>query len=236
MYNGSIFYPATPPKCVSGRGYAPFPWQFNTFCLILAMFNKPPYPVGVDKRELQSRLYSRPDVLSSTKPVALTAVQKLPAQNLKALQLRKRDKLEPLPALSAYQKKKNEQVLKFEDVHSETDVTKEHLEERSSFLRTPSLPEVPQHALITSPSRFTDSFQLKRRQSSFKQSALFLNTDPSLVITKYHPPLEHITDPLEIIERLKKEPELGFLYLTAVGNSSHYNPYNLRYCNYIFRH
>ena len=50
------------------------------------------------------------------------------------------------------------------------------------------------------------------------------------VMTKYLPPLEKLTNPLEIIERLKKEPELGFLYLTPLddANSEHYNPYNLR--------
>ena len=63
-----------------------------------------------------------------------------------------------------------------------------------------------------------------------RPSALLLNSDPESVITKYSPPLETITDTLEIIARLKKEPELGFLYLTPVDSpkSVHYNPYQLR--------
>ena len=191
------------------------------------MFNQS-QPVGVDKRELQYRLYGRPDVLSPSKPVELKAVRKSSAlQSMKALQLRQREKLEPLPSLSAYQKKKNEQVLKFDD-HSEL-----QQQQKDKLLRVPSLPEITQPPVKISPigSRLTGSFlQMKRKQSlSRKQSALFLNTDPSLVITKYYPPLEHITDPLEIIERLKKEPELGFLYLTPVNSSPHYNPYDLRY-------
>ena len=38
-------------------------------------------------------------------------------------------------------------------------------------------------------------------------------------------------DPLDIIERLRREPELGFLYLTPRDDcqSCQYNPYNLRY-------
>ena len=48
---------------------------------------------------------------------------------------------------------------------------------------------------------------------------------------RFFPPLECLVDPLEIIERLRKEPELGFLYLTPRDDcqSSRYNPYNLRY-------
>lgn len=63
-----------------------------------------------------------------------------------------------------------------------------------------------------------------------RPSALLLNSDPESVITKYSPPLEILNDPLEIIARLKKEPELGFLYLTPVDSpkSVHYNPYQLR--------
>ena len=63
-----------------------------------------------------------------------------------------------------------------------------------------------------------------------RPSALLLNSDPDSVITKYSPPLESVTDILEIIARLKKEPELGFLYLTPVVSprSVHYNPYQLR--------
>lgn len=78
-------------------------------------------------------------------------------------------------------------------------------------------------ALFLTPSL---SFSLVRGPLS---SALMVNTDPGMVITRFSPPLEYLTDPLEIIERLKREPELGFLYLTPEKKSLHYNPYNLRY-------
>lgn len=64
-----------------------------------------------------------------------------------------------------------------------------------------------------------------------KISALLLNNNPCTVVTRYSPPLEMLKDPLEIVERLKKEPELGFIYLSPVNDfkSVRYNPYNLRY-------
>lgn len=54
--------------------------------------------------------------------------------------------------------------------------------------------------------------------------------DPESVPTRYHPPLESLTDVLDIVQRLRGEPELGFFYLTPVEDCSsvHYNPYNLR--------
>lgn len=63
-----------------------------------------------------------------------------------------------------------------------------------------------------------------------RSSELLLNSDPEAVMTRYFPPLESLTDPLSIVDRLKKEPELGFLYLTPVEErqSVKYNPYNLR--------
>ena len=64
-----------------------------------------------------------------------------------------------------------------------------------------------------------------------RSSAILLQSDPNTVPTCYSPPLESLTDPLKIVERLKREPELGFLYLTPVEDhkSVRYNPYNLRY-------
>lgn len=66
--------------------------------------------------------------------------------------------------------------------------------------------------------------------SKKRSSSLLLRSDPDTVLTCYSPPLESLTDPLEIVERLKREPGLGFLYLTAVDDlkSVRYNPYNLR--------
>lgn len=63
-----------------------------------------------------------------------------------------------------------------------------------------------------------------------RSSELLLNSDPETVMTRYFPPLEVLTDPLEIVDRLKREPELGFLYLTPVEErqSVKYNPYNLK--------
>lgn len=59
---------------------------------------------------------------------------------------------------------------------------------------------------------------------------LLLNSDPETVMTRYFPPLESLTDPLDIADRLRREPELGFLYLTPVEErqSVNYNPYNLK--------
>lgn len=50
------------------------------------------------------------------------------------------------------------------------------------------------------------------------------------LFTKGPTPLESLRDPLEIIERLKQEPELGFFYLTPVYHrqSVDYDPYNLK--------
>ena len=203
-------------------------------------------PVGMDKRDLQDRLCGQPEVLSPNKPRAMKVIHRKPPQQEHSTKL-PQHRLEPLPALSAYQKRKNEEMLKFtKDEELPAKHVKEGHFERIS--KTPSLPELPgelslnQHALPslrmssqTHPfvrSHPTESFyQLQKRRTSSRrlnQSALFVNTDPSMVITKYFPPLESITDPLLIVERLKKEPQLGFVYLTPVNDSFHYNPYNLR--------
>lgn len=57
-----------------------------------------------------------------------------------------------------------------------------------------------------------------------------IRTEESGLSTKGPVPLESLRDPLEIIERLKEEPELGFFYLTPVHHrqSVDYNPYNLK--------
>ena len=73
----------------------------------------------------------------------------------------------------------------------------------------------------------------KRRENAAvhkRSSTLLLSSDPNSVLTRYYPPLESLTDPLEIVERLKREPELGFLYLSPINDfkSIRYNPYNLR--------
>ncbi len=73
----------------------------------------------------------------------------------------------------------------------------------------------------------------KHRESSIvrkRSSTLLLTSHPNTVLTRYSPPLESITNPLDIVERLKREPELGFLYLSPINDfrSVRYNPYNLR--------
>ena len=79
-----------------------------------------------------------------------------------------------------------------------------------------------------SPKRKSNNYSGVMRKHS---SAIFFQSDPNTVPTCYSPPLESLADPLEIVERLKREPDLGFLYLTPVEdyNSVRYNPYNLRY-------
>ncbi len=88
---------------------------------------------------------------------------------------------------------------------------------------SPTGVHVSQMARIKSRNRSTG---LIRKRSS----ELLLNSDPEAVMTRYFPPLESLTDPLSIVDRLKREPELGFLYLTPVEErqSVKYNPYNLR--------
>jgi len=63
-----------------------------------------------------------------------------------------------------------------------------------------------------------------------RSSELLINADPDMVMTRYYPPLESLNSPLEIVSRLKKEPELGFLYLTPMEDrqSVNYSPYNLK--------
>ena len=57
-----------------------------------------------------------------------------------------------------------------------------------------------------------------------------IKAEGSGLFTKGPTPLESLRDPLEIIERLKQEPELGFFYLTPVYHrqSVDYDPYNLK--------
>ena len=113
------------------------------------------------------------------------------------------------------------------------------LEEQKSLTE---LREIPQTgSCVTSPFHPSPSgipghqHQVKPRSPSAglirkRSSELLLNSDPESVMTRYFPPLESLTDPLSIVDRLKREPELGFLYLTPVEgrHSVKYNPYNLR--------
>ena len=205
--------------------------------------SKPPQSVGVDRLDLQARLHAQPDVLSPNKPLALKVIRRPKPNQGQPLP---KQKLEPLPALSAYQRKKSEELLKTSpQKRQEKDSTELKLTRKEGTLeplpKTPSLPELPTDLVKqqrTLSSRRIVPFPLsptqsRKSRSSIRrstQSALYLTTDPDKVITKYSPPLEVLDNPLDIIDRLRKEPELGFLYLTPVNdtNFTHYNPYNLR--------
>jgi len=69
-----------------------------------------------------------------------------------------------------------------------------------------------------------------RKSVTSKKILAPIQTESSL-FTKGPTPLESIRDPLEIVERLRQEPELGFFYLTPVVHrqSVNYDPYNLKY-------
>lgn len=116
------------------------------------------------------------------------------------------------------------------------------LEEQKSLTGLRAITQVESHIIqpshpasnLVSPTSFnlrktkTRSYPtgLIRKHSS----ELLLNSDPEAVMTRYFPPLESLADPLDIVDRLKREPELGFLYLTPVEErqSVKYNPYNLK--------
>lgn len=97
---------------------------------------------------------------------------------------------------------------------------------------------IPLHPRSSSPVSPTSlNLRLSARKKNIptglirkRSSELLLNSDPETVMTRYFPPLESLTDPLDIADRLKREPELGFLYLTPVEerHSVKYNPYNLK--------
>ena len=205
---------------------------------------KPLQSVGVDKAQLQARLYAQPDVFSPNKPPSLKVVKR--PHRTQSGESAINQKLEPLPALSAYQKRKNEEILKTPPQREkEEEVNEPKVKHKEATLEpianTPSLPSLPANLIEQQrslSSRRANHFHNRSAVSHGKshstgkmnQSTLFLSTDPEMVVTKYSPPLEALVRPTDFIRRLKKEPELGFLYLTpAKGTgSTHYNPYNLR--------
>ena len=93
------------------------------------------------------------------------------------------------------------------------------------------IPRPPSTSFINQTARFRH-----RNLSSagvmirMRSSELLMNSDPEMVMTRYFPPLETLTEPLDIVDRLRKEPQLGFLYLTPVEDkqSVNYSPYNLK--------
>lgn len=211
-------------------------------------------PVVMSREELQARLYAKSDVLSPNKPPQLKAVRlsKIGERSAGSASNQSRHAVEPLPALTSYQKKKNMELLKSPPRRTITDREEKKTPVRKPrgkettlepIVRTPSVPSLPEDLLEQQrslSSRRAQHFHTKSPSSSHRkstssiklnQSTLFLSTDPEMVVTKYSPPLESLVKPRDFVNRLVKEPELGFLYLTPVkGTSSntHYNPYNLR--------
>lgn len=96
----------------------------------------------------------------------------------------------------------------------------------SSPLYTPHPPISRDQSSVTRPRR---SSTYKRKSGHAKHSTSFL--DPGDCIATCGPvPLESLRDPLDVVERLKAEPELGFLYMMPVygRHSSKYNPYYVK--------
>ena len=97
-------------------------------------------------------------------------------------------------------------------------------------------PSPPSHPLYTphppsSHTREQSTAKPRRALSHRRKSSMHQhNATAEHIPTKSNQPLESLRDPLEIIERLQCEPELGFLYMMPVHgrHSSKYNPYFVR--------
>lgn len=225
----------------------------------------PTKPLGLDSSQLKARLYATSEIHCSTRP-ALKVVRRKPTDD-DSSQKTKKPKLDPLPALSAYQRQLHHRIhgpeeplpdflakrvksgtlkpLKRASTSPVPDLPRELRERQKSLESLRELPpphverpcypspSPPYARSSTSPPRRVSPRRKTQTPSSIvrkKSSTLLLNSDPNCVLTRYSPPLESLTDPLEIIERLKREPQLGFLYLSPVDSqkSVRYNPYNLR--------
>lgn len=207
--------------------------------------------VGISREDLQTRLYAQSDVLSPDKPASLKVIRRSRIGERSGQAPNQRYSVEPLPALTSYQRKKNMELLKSPPRRSIEKEEKQPVKKSKGkettlepITRSPSIPSLPEDLLEQQrslSSRRAQHFHSKSPSSSHRkstssikmnQSALFLSTDPEMVVTKYSPPLETLVKPTDFVDRLVKEPELGFLYLTPVkstGSSTPYNPYNLRY-------
>ena len=148
---------------------------------------------------------------------------------------------EPLPTnLAAKHKVSPMATLKREPTAVLPSLPSALLDERKFLAESESGAVLPEHPPIYAPGSpagggFRQTARMKSRNQSMgairkRSSELLLNSDPEAVMTRYFPPLESLTDPLSIVDRLQKEPELGFLYLTPVEErkSVKYNPYHLR--------
>ena len=95
----------------------------------------------------------------------------------------------------------------------------------------PSHPLYTPHPPSTHNTREQSTAKARRASSHRRKSSLHqLNATAEHIPTRGNQPLESLRDPLEIIERLQCEPELGFLYMMPVHgrHSSKYNPYFVR--------
>ena len=96
----------------------------------------------------------------------------------------------------------------------------------TSPLYTPHPPTSRDQSSMTRPKR---SSTYRRKSSHARRSTSFLAPD-DCIATCGPVPLESLRDPLDVVERLKAEPELGFLYMMPVygRHSSKYNPYYVK--------
>ena len=95
-----------------------------------------------------------------------------------------------------------------------------------SPLYTPHPPVSRNQSSMIRPKR---SSMLRQRSSHARPSTTLLDPDERIA-TSGPVPLESLRDPLDVVERLKAEPELGFLYMMPVygRHSSKYNPYYVK--------
>lgn len=103
---------------------------------------------------------------------------------------------------------------------------------------TPSPPLVSSHLYTPHPPTSRDPSSTRRKRSSThrrrsshaRPSVTLLHSADGRITTCGPVPLESLRDPLAVVERLKAEPELGFLYMMPVygRHSSKYNPYYVK--------
>lgn len=205
------------------------------------------FPFTVDPEKLRARVCVQSEIHGHNKP-SLKAAQRKPKERQELFG--PNGKLEPLPALTAYQKQKllakgeSDEVepvvkkprnicaagsaMKLSDEFADNECL---VSEEFSFpFHIPKPPSgKPRKSGRNSPlkQRFRSPI---RRSIAPKKILAPIKTDDSGLFTKGPTPLESLRDPLKIIERLKQEPELGFFYLTPVHNrqSVDYDPYNLK--------
>ncbi|XP_065911794.1 dynein axonemal heavy chain 6-like [Dysidea avara] len=208
-------------------------------------------PFSVDAEKLKARICAKSEIHSHNKP-SLKAAHRKPKDRQELFGPNGR--LEPLPALTTFQKQKllakgisdetepvakkprngspAGSVLKSSD---DFDNSEQILDVESTYpsplpFHIPKPPSgKPRKSGRISPMK--QRFRSPGRKSVTSKKVLApIQTEQSSLFTKGPTPLESIRDPLEIVERLRQEPELGFFYLTPVAHrqSVNYDPYNLK--------